>query len=68
MKDLINFITIAVYLVVAVMLIAILFGCATGESYRTTMSDGTKYEAKRTGLWFAGKLQPLVGEESLEIK
>ncbi|MGH8908308.1 MAG: hypothetical protein ACRD0K_17815 [Egibacteraceae bacterium] len=47
---------------------AFLASCATGESFRTTMPDGTKYEAKRTGLWFAGKVAPLVHDEPLEIK
>ena len=68
MEKLINFLTLVVYLIIFVMLLSWLFGCATAESYRTTMPDGTKFEAKRTGIWFAGKIKPLVGEESLEIK
>lgn len=47
----------------------VLTGCATGESYRTMMPDGTKYEAKRSGIWFAGKIAPLVQPDNgLEIK
>ena len=57
----------------AVLFAALLGGCATGEAYRTTVTDtnGVKtiYEAKRTGYWFAGKLTALNAEDQpLEIK
>jgi len=59
----------------AAILIALLAlaGCATGESYRTTTvtptGDKTVFEAKRTGIWFAGQVRPLTQDaDALEIK
>lgn len=44
--------------------LALISGCASGEAYRTTTvtptGDKTVYEAKRTGLWFATGIKPLV--------
>jgi len=48
-------------------LVVLLAGCATGESYRTTVEgqSGGKvtYEAKRTGYWIAKEIKPLVPEK-----
>ena len=50
-----------------------LFGCATGQSQRTTVTaptgERTVYEARQTGLWFtSGRIDPLMAaSDPLEI-
>lgn len=57
-------------LAITVLAIA-LAGCATGEVYRTTTTEKgapVTYEAKRTGLWFATRIEPLKPDASLDLK